>query len=114
VSITKASEPLDVLYFGGAQSAIPAVWRRGNVFHQVAMGGNDDLRVGIIFELHDPYLGYAHATWLHAALREEGYRSRMVLLQEGSTHFDMLDMGTPLGRTVLRFTERLIARTQGD
>lgn len=111
VSITKASEPLDVIYFGGPQSAIPAVWRRGNVFHQIDVGGNRDLKVGIIFELHDPFLGYAHATWLRNELRENGYDVRLQLLEEGSTHFDVLDMDTALGRRILDFTQRIIKRT---
>jgi pimeloyl-ACP methyl ester carboxylesterase len=112
VSITKASEPLDHVFFGGSPSEKPRAWRRGNVFRQITrVGGNPDLRVGIIFELHDPYLGYAHATWLHAALKDGGYRSRMVLLEEGRTHFDVLDMDTDLGRRILRFTQKLIRRT---
>lgn len=114
VSITKASEPLDAIFFGGSQAAIPEVWRRGNVFNQIARGGNDDLRVGIIFELNDPFLGYAHATWLQDSLKRAGYRSRMVLLEEGRTHFDVLDMDTELGRRILAFTERVIRRSAGD
>jgi predicted esterase len=111
VSITKASEPLDAIFFGGAYNAIPEVWRRGNVFHQIEVGGNRNLKVGIIFELHDPYLGYAHATWLQDQLADEGYDVRMVLLEEGHTHFDVLDMDTELGERILRFVERLIRRT---
>jgi pimeloyl-ACP methyl ester carboxylesterase len=111
VSITKASEPLDVIFFGGPQSAIPEVWRRGNVFHQIDVGGNRDLKVGIIFELNDPFLGYGHATWLRDELRENGYDVRMRLLEEGSTHFDVLDMDTALGRRILDFTRRIITRT---
>jgi pimeloyl-ACP methyl ester carboxylesterase len=112
VSITKASEPLDVIYFGGPQSAIPEVWRRGNVFHQIDVGGNRDLKVGIIFELDDPFLGYGHATWLRDALRRNDYDVRMQLLEEGSTHFDVLDMDTALGRRILDFTQRIINRTR--
>lgn len=111
VSITKPSEPLDVIYFGGPQSAIPEVWQRGNVFHQIDIGGNPDLKVGIIFELDDPYLGYAHATWLRNELRENGYDVRLQLLDEGHTHFDVLDTDTALGQRILEFTERIIRRT---
>lgn len=111
VSITKASEPLDAIFFGGSQTAIPEVWRRGNVFEQIEQGGNKGLKVGIIFELDDPFLGYAHATWLHATLKREGYDARMVLLDEGHTHFDVLDMDTELGRRILRFTQNVIRRT---
>ena len=112
VSITKASEPLDAIYFGGSYASIPEVWERGNVFHQVRLGGNPALKVGIIFELDDPYLGYAHATWLRSALKEEGYDVRMQLLEEGSTHFDVLDMDTALGQRILAFTRKLIDRTR--
>ena len=111
VSSTKASEPLDTIFFGGSYAAIPDVWRRGDVFNQIARGGNDDLEVGIIFELHDPYLGYGHATWLQAALKRAGYDSKLVLLEEGSTHFDVLDMDTTLGRRILAFTEKVIRRS---
>lgn len=111
VSITKASEPLDAIYFGGSYASIPEVWERGNVFHQID-GGNPAVKVGIIFELDDPYLGYAHATWLRSALKEEGYDVRMQLLEEGSTHFDVLDMDTALGQRILAFTRKLIDRTR--
>lgn len=114
VSITKPEEPLDQIFFGGSFARIPAVWRRGNVYNQIRIGGNDDLRVGIIFEVNDPILGYGHATILHRALRDAGYAARLVLLQEGNTHFDVLDMDTALGRRVLRFTEGMIERTAPD
>jgi len=111
VSITKATEPLDAIFFGGSYAAMPEVWERGDVFEQIERGGNTGLKVGIIFELDDPFLGYAHATWLHATLKREGYDVRMVLLDEGNTHFDVLDMDTELGRRILRFTQNVIRRT---
>ncbi|MFN8624153.1 MAG: alpha/beta hydrolase [Chloroflexota bacterium] len=111
VSITKASEPLDVIYFGGPQWAIPDVWRRGNVFHQIDVGGNRKLRVGIFFELHDPFLGVAHALWLRDALRRNGYHVRMELREDGWTHFDVLDMDRDLGEDLLEFTWSVVKKT---
>jgi pimeloyl-ACP methyl ester carboxylesterase len=111
VSITTASEPLDVIFFGGPEWRIPAVWRRGDVFHQIALHGNRRLKVGIIFETHDPFLGTAHATWLQDALRDRHYWVRMILLDEGHTHFDVLDMDTRLGQRVLAFVRRIIRQS---
>lgn len=114
VSLIDGDEPLDRIFFGGTMEQRPAAWRRGDIYRQIAIGGNPDLRVGIIFELDDPILGHGHATWLHRALRGAGYRSRLVLLERGSTHFDVLDMDRPLGHTVRRFVEWTLARSDPD
>jgi len=111
VSLIHPDEKLDQIFFGGTIDQVPDQWRRGNVYNQIEQGGNQGLKVGIIFELHDPFLGYAHATWLQAALRDEGYASRLTLLEEGSTHFDVLDMDTALGQKVLRLVLQVIRRS---
>jgi pimeloyl-ACP methyl ester carboxylesterase len=112
VSIIKPTEPLDRIFFGGSITQVPKRWRQGDVYRQVARGRNRSLQVGIMFERRDPILGFAHATWLHAALRRAGYASRLVHLKEGRTHFDVLDMDTQLGERVLRFVLTVIRRSR--
>ena len=105
-------EPLDAIFFGGSQAAIPEVWRRGNVFHQIALGGNRRPQGGHHLRARRPVPGLRPRDL--APGRPQARRattSELVLLDEGSTHFDVLDMDTALGRRILAFTERVIRRS---
>ena len=68
---------------------------------------------GIIFERNDPVLTVDnHALWLQSAFRAHHYRSRLKMLDIGSTHFDILDTDTTLGRTLVDFAWSVVRRTQ--
>jgi acetyl esterase/lipase len=100
---------IDQTWFGGTIEELPDAWRRGDVYRRI--GGNPDLVVGIIFERNDPILGTGHAVHLHRALVAAGYRSRLVLLDEGWTHFDILNVRSEIGRRVVRMVEQVIRRS---
>jgi len=114
VSLIDPDDPGDVdhLYFGGYPEERPRQWQRGDVYRQ--LGGNPDLQVAIIFELRDPILPDANATYLQLALSTAGYDTELTLLEEGNTHFDVLDMDTALGERVLGLVRALIDRTPAD
>ncbi|MFO1539908.1 MAG: hypothetical protein ACKOTZ_05595, partial [Chloroflexota bacterium] len=102
--------PVNEIFFGGTFASRPEVWIRGDIYER--LGPNRRLRVGVIFERNDPVLSDIHATKLHAALRAKGYRSRLAVLEWGSTHFDVLDMDTRLGQTVLDFAWSVVRRSR--
>jgi pimeloyl-ACP methyl ester carboxylesterase len=97
---------LDQIYFGGRYEEIPRVWRRGTIDRY--MGRNRALKVGIVFERNDPILGIGHATHLARAFRAHGYRTKLVLLDEGWTHFDILNADGAIGRRVVQVIERVV------
>jgi hypothetical protein len=99
---------IDQVWFGGTRDEIPDTWRRGDVYSHV--GRNRDLAVGIIFERNDPVLGDGHATRLYRALERAGYRCRLVMLDEGNTHFDILDPRTSMGRRVVKLVRNTVRR----
>ena len=68
--------------------------------------------MGIIFERRDPYLGIGHATALHAALKRARYDVRMVLLDEGTTHFDILDTDLAIGRQTVALVWRIVRKVK--
>jgi hypothetical protein len=110
VSINDPSEPINATWFGGTRTAVPERWARGDIYTH--MGRNKGLQVGIIFERNDPVLTVDnHALWLQAAFRAHHYRSRLLLLDEGSTHFDILDTDTALGRRLVDFAWSVVRRT---
>jgi len=109
VSIIHDDLLLDWIYFGGSPAEKLDAWRRGEILNHI--GGNPDLVVGIIFERRDPILGDLHATGLHRALREAGYDVRLRLTDEGTTHFDILEV-PGLGERVVRMVEEVVARTR--
>lgn len=113
VTLNDRDHPVNIIFFGGTFAAIPEVWLRGDIYHRLqGRQRNRDLRVQIVFEMNDPILSDPHATLFQAALRREGYRSKLALLPIGSTHFDILDLDTAIGRTAFRLVERLIERTR--
>jgi pimeloyl-ACP methyl ester carboxylesterase len=101
---------IDQVFLGGTRADIPHIWRRATVYTHV--GRNRKLKVGIIFERHDPYLGIGHATLLYHALRRARYDVRMVLLEEGSTHFDILDTDLPIGRRTVALVWRIVRKVK--
>jgi pimeloyl-ACP methyl ester carboxylesterase len=101
---------IDQAFLGGTRSAIPAVWRRATVYTH--MGRNRRLKVGIIFERHDPYLGIGHATRLYGALKRARYDVRMVLLDQGTTHFDILDTDLRIGRQTVAMVWRIVRKVK--
>lgn len=103
---------LDQIYFGGTPAEVPDAWRRGSLYRRI--GGNDDLVVGIIFERQDPYLGVGHATRFYNALDRAGYDCLLVLLDDGTTHFDILDTTTPMGQQVEDLVWRVIRRSRDN
>ncbi len=103
---------IDQVFVGGTYAEIPKVWKRATI--ATHLGRNPDLEVGIIFERHDPYLGVGHATNLHRALRRHGYRAKLILLDQGSTHFDILDTDRAIGRQVVDLVWRIVRRTRPD
>ena len=80
---------IDQTFLGGTYEQIPEVWERASLYTHI--GRNKKLKVGIIFERHDPYLGIGHAVNPYRALRTAGYKVELVLLDHGTTHFDLLD-----------------------
>ncbi|CAN5762793.1 hypothetical protein BH20CHL5_BH20CHL5_06210 [soil metagenome] len=109
VSIIDPRLRLNWIYFGGSPAQKPRAWRRGEIYDHI--GSNPELVVGIIFERDDPILGDAHATRLHAALRDAGYDVRLRLMDEGDTHFDILEV-PGLGQRVVRMVEDVVDRTR--
>jgi pimeloyl-ACP methyl ester carboxylesterase len=101
---------IDQAFLGGTRARIPEVWRRATVYNHI--GRNRRLKVGIIFERHDPYLGIGHATMLHAALKRARYDVRMVLLDEGTTHFDILDTDLAIGRQTVALVWRIVRKVK--
>lgn len=101
---------IDQAFLGGTRDAIPATWRRATVYTHI--GRNRKLKVGIIFERRDPYLGIGHATRLFAALERARYDVRMVLLEEGDTHFDILDTDLPIGRQTVAMVWRIVRKVK--
>jgi pimeloyl-ACP methyl ester carboxylesterase len=100
---------IDQIWFGGTRQQLPDAWRRGTVYTHI--GRNPDLVVGIIFERNDPVLGDGHATSLHRALDRAGYRCRLVMLDDGDSHFDILDPRTTMGRRVVKLVRGTIRRS---
>jgi hypothetical protein len=98
---------IDQAFLGGTRARIPAVWRRATVYTHI--GRNRKLKVGIIFERHDPYLG---TTRLHAALRRARYDVRLVLLDQGTTHFDILDTDLAIGRQTVSLVWRIVRKVK--
>jgi len=109
VSIIYDDLRLDWIYFGGSPAEKPDAWRRGEILNHI--GGNPELVVGIIFERGDPVLHDRHATRLHGALRDAGYDVRLRLMDEGNTHFDILEV-PGLGERVVRMVEDVVERTR--
>ena len=107
---------IDQVFLGGTYQQIPGVWRRASLYTHIGrrVGHNHRLKVGIIFERHDPYLGIGHATSLHAALRHARYDADLVLLDEGTTHFDILDMDRAIGRRVVQLVWHIVHETDTD
>jgi hypothetical protein len=103
------SYAIDQIWFGGTIEERPWAWRRGNVYNRI--GGNPNLVAGIIFERNDPILGEGHATNLYYALDRAGYLARLVMLDDGYTHFDILDPQTSMGARVVRLIEQTIRRS---
>ena len=110
VSVVHPSYRIDQAFFGGMAEQIPGVWRRGTIYTHIGrhIGLNHHLKVGIIFERHDPFLGIGHATYLHQALRRAGYDSHLVLLDQGTTHFDILDTDRAIGRRVVQLVWQIV------
>lgn len=109
VSIIHDDLPLDWIYFGGTPAEEPDVWRRGEILNHI--GGNPELVVGIIFERNDPVLGDVHATRLDRALRDAGYEVQLRLMDQGDTHFDILEV-PGLGERVVRMVEDVVERSR--
>jgi pimeloyl-ACP methyl ester carboxylesterase len=101
---------IDQTFLGGTRTAIPDVWRRATVYTHV--GRNRKLRVGIIFERQDPYLGVGHATRLFGALKRARYDVRLELLDEGRTHFDLLDTDLAIGRQTVALVWRIVRKVK--
>ena len=101
---------IDQVFLGGTRARIPQVWRRATVYTHV--GRNRKLKVGIIFERNDPYLGIGHATALYGALKRARYDVRMVLLDEGNTHFDILDTDLRIGRQTVALVWRIVRKVK--
>ena len=111
VSINDPTEPINATWFGGTRDQVPERWAKGDIYTH--MGRNKGLQVGIIFERNDPVLTVDnHALWLQSAFRAHHYRSRLKMLDIGSTHFDILDTDTTLGRTLVDFAWSVVRRTQ--
>jgi len=107
---------IDQVFFGGTYQQIPKVWKRGTLYTHIGrnIGRNHRLRVGIIFERHDPFMGIGHATNLHSALVKAGYDSDLVLLDKGTTHFDILDTQRSIGQRVIRLVWHIVQDTDPD
>jgi pimeloyl-ACP methyl ester carboxylesterase len=101
---------IDQVFLGGSQAAIPGIWRRASIYSHI--GRNRALKVGIIFERHDPYLGVGHATRLSTALRRARYDVRLVLLDQGDTHFDILDADEGIGRQAVALVWRIVRKVK--
>jgi pimeloyl-ACP methyl ester carboxylesterase len=110
VSGIHAGYRIDQAFLGGTRSAIPAVWRRATVYTH--LGRNRRLKVGIIFERRDPYLGIGHATRLFGALKRTRYDVRMLLLDQGTTHFDILDTDLRIGRQTVAMVWRIVRKVK--
>ncbi len=104
---------IDRVFLGGTYERIPNVWRRASLYSHISrhVGRNLRLKVGIIFERHDPFLSVVHALHLHRALTQAGYDSDLVLLDDGTTHFDILDTDGRIGRRVVRLVWRIVRET---
>ena len=107
---------IDQLFLGGTYQQIPSVWRRATLYTHIGrhIGHNHRLKVGIIFERHDPFMTIVHATHLHHALTAAGYDSRLILLNKGHTHFDILDTYSFIGRRMVRLVWRIVGVTDRD
>ncbi len=107
---------IDQVFFGGTYQQIPKVWKRGTLYTHIGrnIGRNHRLKVGIIFERHDPFMGIGHATNLHWALVKAGYDSDLVLLDKGTTHFDILDTQRSIGQRVIRLVWHIVQDTDPD
>ncbi len=107
---------IDQVFLGGTYQQIPGVWRRASLYTHIGrrVGHNHRLKVGIIFERHDPYMSTWHATHLHQALTRAGYDADLVLLSEGTTHFDILDPDLRIGRRVIRLVWHIVRETDRD
>jgi pimeloyl-ACP methyl ester carboxylesterase len=101
---------IDQVFLGGTRGSIPDVWHRATVYTHI--GRNRRLKVGIIFERQDPYLGIGHATALYWALHRKRYDVRLELLDEGTTHFDILDTDLAMGRRVVGLTWRIVRKVK--
>ncbi|MFN8518092.1 MAG: alpha/beta fold hydrolase [Chloroflexota bacterium] len=101
---------IDQAFLGGTRAAIPDVWRRATIYNHI--GRNRKLKVGIIFERHDPYLGIGHATNLYDALKRARYDVRMVLLEQGTTHFDILDTDLRIGRQTVAMVWSIVKKVK--
>lgn len=101
---------IDQAFLGGTRSEIPHVWRRATVYTHI--GRNRKLKVGIIFERNDPYLGVGHATAFYNALKRARYDVRLVLLDEGTTHFDILDTDLRIGRQTVALIWRIVRKVK--
>ena len=84
---------IDQVFFDGTCAKSPSVCveRRCSTHVGRHVGRNHRLKVGIIFERHDPFMSIRHPTHLHQALTQAGYDADLILLSEGTTHFDILD-----------------------
>jgi hypothetical protein len=107
---------IDQTFLGGTYEQIPHVWRRATIYTHIGrrIGNNHRLQVGIIFERHDPFMGIGHAVNLHNALRAARYDSSLVLLDQGTTHFDILDMDLEIGRRVVRLVWKIVRESDPD
>jgi pimeloyl-ACP methyl ester carboxylesterase len=110
VSAIHTGYRIDQAFLGGTRSRIPAVWRRATLYTHI--GRNRKLKVGIIFERRDPYLGIGHATRLFGALKRARYDVRMVLLDQGTTHFDILDTDLAIGRQTVAMVWRVVRKVK--
>jgi dienelactone hydrolase len=111
VSAIHTGYRIDQVFLGGTRPEIPAVWRRATIYTHI--GHNRRLKVGIVFERHDPYLAVGHATNLYQALKRGGYDVRLRLLDDGWTHFDILDVDADdLGGEALAMVWRIVNKVK--
>ena len=116
VSAIHRDYPIDQTFLGGTYEEIPRVWRRATLYSHIGrrIGHNRDLQAGIIFERQDPFMAVGHATNLHAALDRAGYDSTLILLDEGTTHFDILDVDLDIGRRVVKLVWKIVRDSAPD
>ena len=116
VSAIHHSYRIDQTFLGGTYEQIPRVWKRATLYTHIGrhVGNNHRLKVGIIFERRDPFMGIGHATSLHTALRAAGYASTLILLDRGTTHFDILDMDLAIGRRVVKLVWQIVHDSDPD
>ena len=107
---------IDQLFLGGTYARIPAVWRRASLYTHIGrhIGRNHRLKVGIIFERHDPFMTIRHTTHLHQALAQAGYDADLILLNHGTTHFDILDTDLRIGQRVVKLVWHIVRETDRD